>query len=136
MMTAEPVEVVAFVDRQAQRAGEGREHLLRRLRPASLLEAGVVVGRHPGEVGDLLSAQTGNAASGARAEPDVFRTQVLAPVLEEVGELFTVHAFHHRAVGPAEGGTASPPTSGPLVPPVASAHRGADHLTDAPKGRQ
>jgi hypothetical protein len=65
---------------EAQRAGEGGEHGVRRVHtPTSLLEPGVVVGADPGEHGELLAPEAGHAAAfpgrskagvrGAQARP-------------------------------------------------------------------
>jgi hypothetical protein len=52
----EAEEVVAFVQRQTQRPGEGGGDLHGGLRAALLLEPGVVVRGHAGECGHLLAA--------------------------------------------------------------------------------
>ena len=50
-------QVVALIGGQTQRAGEGGEHLRARLRTAPLLEPRVVIGRHRGQLRDLLATQ-------------------------------------------------------------------------------
>jgi hypothetical protein len=52
----EAEEVVAFVQGQAQRAGQGGGDLHGGLRAALLFEPGVVVGGHVGQRGDLFAA--------------------------------------------------------------------------------
>jgi hypothetical protein len=56
VVTDEAEEVVAFVQCQAQRTGEGGSDLDGGLRTALLFEPGVVVGGHAGERGDLFAA--------------------------------------------------------------------------------
>ena len=116
--------MVALVGREAKRPSKRGEHLLRRLGPATLLEAGVVVGRHAGELGDLAAAQPGDPPARPGAQSDVFGTQVLTPVAKEVGELFAVHGFHHAPPRRPEGGIGNPTTTRSLVPQRGSAHRG------------
>ena len=90
-MPGEPVEVIALVRGQPKRAGECTEHLGRGLRSAGLLEPGVVVDRHPGQVRDLLTPEPGRPAARTSRQPDVGRCQRLAAATEEVSELGSVH---------------------------------------------
>ncbi len=64
-------EVVPLIVGEPQRAGQRGQHLPGRARTAGLLQAGVVVGGHTGQLGHLLAAQPWGAAARARAEPDV-----------------------------------------------------------------
>ena len=94
-VAAELEQVVAFVERQPQPAGQRGEHLLARVRAALLLDAAVVVGGHPGQGGDLLAAQPAGAPARAARHPDVLGLERLAAGAEEVGELRAVpgHGF-------------------------------------------
>ena len=107
-VTRQPEQVVALVEREPQAAGDRGEHLLRRLRTATLLEPAVVVHRHVAQRGDLFAAQSGGAPPRAAAKADVFGLQHLAPTTEEVGQLRSVHASSLRECGAAEQGTGSP----------------------------
>jgi hypothetical protein len=91
VVPGEAVEVVALGQRQPQAAGHRREHLRRRLRPAPLLEASVVVGGHAAQGGDLLPPEATGPAAGAPGQADVLRLERLPPGTQEVGELGTVH---------------------------------------------
>ncbi len=67
--------MIAFVEREMQALSDGGDHLLRRLWAALLLEAGVVVGRHVAESGDLFAAETVGPAARARCKPHIFGLQ-------------------------------------------------------------
>ncbi|GMA87275.1 hypothetical protein GCM10025868_25250 [Angustibacter aerolatus] len=86
VVPGQPEQVVALVERQPQAAGDRPEHLLRRLRPALLLEPAVVVGRHAAQRGDLLAAQARGAPPRAARQPDVLGLQRLAAGAQQVGE--------------------------------------------------
>jgi hypothetical protein len=62
----QPEQVVAFLEGQAQPAGERAEDLLGRVRTARLLKPAVVVDRHVGEHGDFLTAQSIRTPPGRR----------------------------------------------------------------------
>src|SRR5690606_3326690 len=68
-VACEPVQQVAVLAVEAQRAGERGRHLRRRRRGAALLEPGEVVGGDAGEPGELLAAQARGAAAGTRGSP-------------------------------------------------------------------
>ncbi len=56
IVSGDTVQVVAFVITEAKGAGQCREHLFRGLRATGLLEADVVVRRHPGQGSNLVAA--------------------------------------------------------------------------------
>jgi hypothetical protein len=56
---------------ELQRAGERLEHALGDSPDVAALEAGVVRDAHAGEDGDLLAAQSGNAARAVGGQPDL-----------------------------------------------------------------
>jgi NAD(P)-dependent dehydrogenase (short-subunit alcohol dehydrogenase family) len=89
-------QVVALGERQVQAAGDRGEHRLGRRGTAALLEAPVVVGRHPAQRGDLLAAQPHGPASLPSRQAHVLRLHRLAARAQEVGELGAVH----RAIVP------------------------------------
>ena len=91
VVPGEAVEVVALGQGQAQPAGHRREHLRRRLRPALLLEASVVVGGHAAQRGDLLTPETTCPTARPPRQADVLRLERLPPGTQEVSELDTVH---------------------------------------------
>ena len=84
-------QVVALVGGQTQRAGEGGEHLRARLRTAPLLEPRVVIGRHRGQLRDLLATQPRGAPPRAGTEPDVGRLQRLPVPAQELRERIPIH---------------------------------------------
>ncbi len=84
-------QVVALVLGQAQRPGQRAQHSRRRVRPALLLEARVVVRRDRGERGHLVTAQTRRAAPPALVQADVTGTQSLASGPEQIGKSGTIH---------------------------------------------
>ena len=101
-------QVVAFIGRQPQSAGQRGEHLGAGLRAAPLLQAGVVVGRHGREVRDLLSTQAGRAATGSGDQTDVRRLQAVAPMHQEVSESITIHSHSMGAPPRLNQGAAIP----------------------------
>lgn len=105
---ADPVEVVALVGRQPQSPGQGRQHLHARLRPAALLEARVVVGRHGCQHRDLLTTQAGGATTRPGAESDIGRHQLPASAQQEVGECITIHPGSIPRGAHGHPGTADP----------------------------
>jgi hypothetical protein len=104
-VAGEPEEVVGLVGRQAERAGESAQHLDRRLGTAGLLEPGVVVDRHAGEVCDLLAAQAGRPPAWADGQSDVCWLQCLAAAAEEVGERAAIHTSIIARTGNAKQGS-------------------------------
>ena len=80
---------------EVQPLGDGGDHLLRRLRTAFLLEAGVVVGRHVTQGGDLLTSQSAGPPALSAGQSDVLRLQGLAASAEEVGQTFSID---HRSI--------------------------------------
>jgi cation diffusion facilitator CzcD-associated flavoprotein CzcO len=84
---------------QPERAGERAEDLRRRLRRAGLFEPDVVVGRHRGQLGDLLAAEARRTAAVPGREPDVRWPQPRPPGAQEVGQLGAVHAFDSASPG-------------------------------------
>jgi hypothetical protein len=90
-VTGDPVEVVPLFGREPKRAGQRGHDLQARLRAATLLEASVIVGRHGGELRDLLTPKTRSPASGASAQADIGRLQHLPSSQEELGQRFSIH---------------------------------------------
>ncbi len=108
VVPGDPVQIVALVGAEAERAGEARQHLLARLRTALLLQPRVVVGGHRGQQGDLLPPQSGRPAARAGGQSDVGRLEGLAVAAEEVGEGGAVHPSIMRAAPPANQGSRIP----------------------------
>jgi hypothetical protein len=77
--TGGAVEQVAFGGREAQRAGECREHLRRRVPRPSLLQPDEIVDRDPGQGGQLLAAQSGGTPRSGIGEPDIGRAHAVTP---------------------------------------------------------
>lgn len=75
--------MIALVRRQPQAAGDGRDHLLRRLRPVAAFQPGEVVGGHGAQLRHLLTTQTRGAPALPPAQPDVLRLQRRAPGAQE-----------------------------------------------------
>jgi len=75
---------------QVQALGDGGDHLLRRLRAALLLEAGVVVGRHVTQGGDLLASEAAGPSALSAWQTDLLRLQGLPPSAEEVGQTVSI----------------------------------------------
>ena len=96
LVAGEVEEVVALVEGQAQRPRQRRDRRLRGSRAAPLLDPRVEVGRHVGELGDLLAAQAGGAAAAPGGQADVVGLQRFAAAAEEVGEVFAVHQSSMR----------------------------------------
>jgi hypothetical protein len=115
VVAGEAEQVVPLVEVEVQGPGQRPQDRLRRLRAAALLEAGVVVDRHPGEGGDLLPAQPAGAAAGPSGQPDLLGLQRLAPGPQEVGQLVTVHAPSLPARRPRHPGTAGPRLGAPFI---------------------
>lgn len=84
-------EMIPFLQGQTQAAGEGGQHLLRRVGPSWLLESAVVVDRHVAQRGDFLSTQPAGPTAPPAWQPDVLRLQGLAPCSEEGRQLGSVH---------------------------------------------
>lgn len=78
---------------EAQRAAEGVDHLGRGTAFASLFQAGVVVGVHSGQDGDLLAAQSGDSAGPMARHTDVLRLKAGSACAQEVSQEVVVHAF-------------------------------------------
>ncbi len=87
VVSGESVEVVSFVGGEAQRPGEGAEHLLGWLRTTRLLQTCVVVRRHPGQRRDFFASQARGAPPWPGHDTDVFRAERPSSVTEEIGEL-------------------------------------------------
>ena len=64
-------EVGAFGVVELERAGECAQHALGDPVHVAALEAGVVRDAHPGQDGDLLAAESGNAARAVAGQPDL-----------------------------------------------------------------
>ena len=79
------------------------------LRPTVLVsgEAGVVVGRHVTQGGDLLTSQSAGPSALSAGQPHVLRLQGLPSSAEEVGQPFSIdHApILTRAGAPSQGST-------------------------------
>ena len=73
---------------------EGCGHLLRRLRPGSPFEPGVVVSGHDAELCDLFTAQAAGAAPGPAEQPNVLGLQRLAASAQKVCEFRPIHNPH------------------------------------------
>lgn len=101
----DPVQVVALVLGEAERAGEGAEHLGRRVQRPALLEAHDVVDADARERGELLAAEASGAAVGSRGQAHVGGLHALAPGAEHARE------FGHDLI-------LRPPPPGSLVPVV------------------
>lgn len=84
LFTGEVEEVVAFVLRQAQGAGQRGEHLAGRARAPGLFQPRVVVRGHAGQLGHLLAAQPRRTAAGSRRETHVGWVQAGAGAAQEV----------------------------------------------------
>lgn len=67
----EDEEMIAFIQGQPQRPGERRGDLYGGLRSTLLLQPGVVVGGHAGELRDLLAAQPLRTPARPLDQPDV-----------------------------------------------------------------
>jgi hypothetical protein len=82
---------------EPQDPGEGVEHLGRDGPALILLEAGVVAGADPGELGELLAPQTRNAPGAAVGpQADVVGGDAIAPRLEERTEALALHDLDRR----------------------------------------
>ena len=90
-VTTQAEQVVSLVEIEPQRPSDRREHLLRRLRAALLLEPRVVVGRHVREQGDLLAPQSLRSSPRTGIESHVVGLQRLPAPAQEVSELSTIH---------------------------------------------
>src|SRR4051812_16796108 len=98
--------MVALVLGQAERTREGAQHLGRWLRAPGLLETGVVVNRHTGELGDLFAAQPGGAAPGTDRKAHVGGLEGFAATTQEVGKGWAIHrSIITRKCKPKQGPT-------------------------------
>ena len=96
LLTGEVEEVIVFVLRQAQGAGQRGEHLAGRARSPGLFQPRVVVHGHAGQLGDLLAAQPWCAAACSGREAHVGGAQAGAGAAQEVGEFGAVHPSRVR----------------------------------------
>jgi hypothetical protein len=83
-MAGELEEVVAFVEGEPQRPGDGSDRRRGGTRAAALLQSRVEVGRHVCERRDLLAAQPGCPPAAAGAQADVLGLQCLTAVAQEI----------------------------------------------------
>jgi hypothetical protein len=104
-----PEQVVPLVAGQPQCPGQRGEHLLARLRPALLLQPGVVVRGHRGERGDLLAPQAPGPAPRPGGQPDILGSQLLPAVPQEPGQCRSVHVVYGIRRPEHEPGIADPP---------------------------
>ncbi|GAA2430740.1 hypothetical protein GCM10010191_50430 [Actinomadura vinacea] len=82
-VAGEQEQVIAFVRGQPQAAGDGRDHLLRRLRPVAAFQPGELVGGHGAKLRHLLAAQARSAPTLPALHPDVLRSQRRTPGAQE-----------------------------------------------------
>lgn len=83
----ELVQVRTLGGVKTQGAYQRVEDLTRGAHVAALLQEGEVGRGDRGERGDLLPAQAGRAAPGARGKPHVGRAQAVSPGAQEVAQL-------------------------------------------------
>ena len=93
------VQVLSLGLVEMQGAGDGVQDAFRGVDVASLLQAHVVVGADPGQLGELLAAQAGHAAAAEVRQPDVLGAQPRAPRAQEGTKLGA------RVHGPSVPGT-------------------------------
>ena len=94
VVSCQPEQVVAFGEGQVQCSRDGRDHLVRRLRPTLLFESRVVVDRHSCERRDLLAPEPLCPAALSDAEADVGGLQRLPAPAEELGEARSIDGAH------------------------------------------
>ena len=106
-------DVVTLVGVEPQRPDERADHLVRRVRPTSLLETHQVVHADPREHRHLFATQAGDATARAGRQPHVGRTDPFPGATQGAGELFAVgpHAPSMTRSGSALGRTAGPTTN-------------------------
>lgn len=85
-------EVGALVVVEAEGPGQAGEDRAGRARGAGLFQAGVVVGGHGGEGGDLLATEARCTAAEAGGQADIGGGEALSPYPEELCQLCSVHA--------------------------------------------
>jgi hypothetical protein len=93
-VTAEPEQMIAFLQGETQATSERAEDLFRRARTGRLFETRVVVDRHVAEHGHLLPAQATGAAALPTGQSGVLGAQGLAPAAEVLGQARAVHVDH------------------------------------------
>jgi len=82
--SGETEQVLVRVVVQLQSVGDRGQDLGGGVPFASLLEPDVVVHAEPGQGGDLLATQPGDASSGRRRQADLLRRHLTAACTEEV----------------------------------------------------
>jgi hypothetical protein len=90
---------IAFPARPG-RAGERADHLLGGTGAALLLQAGVIVDRDPGQLGDVLPAQAGGAHPAARGQARRGRIDPLPAAPQEVGQFREIDPVHLLILSP------------------------------------
>ncbi len=87
----ETEQVLAFVGVEAERPGQGGQHLRRGLRAAAAFQFDVVVHRRAGQLGDLVAAQSDHATARPGGEADFGRGYPGPPRLQEQSQFSEVH---------------------------------------------
>ncbi len=91
LVAGEAEQVVALIEGKAKPAREGGDHLLGRLGPTPLLQAGVVISGHRRKAGDLLPPEALDTPPWPFRQTHVFRLQGFAPAAQEIGQFYSIH---------------------------------------------
>ncbi|GLY32350.1 hypothetical protein Kisp02_57150 [Kineosporia sp. NBRC 101731] len=118
--------MVPLVAVQPQRTGQRGEQLRRGLRATGLFQTHVVVGRHPGQQGYLLPAQTRSTAVRPGAQTYVAGLEAVATATQKVSQILPVDM--HRCIlprpAPTEPRITNPRQNAPLCKRLAGHQHG------------